>query len=86
MATSGSTSARSRPSIVSAARVRGLSRSRTTSSRGSSGRSRAPVRWGRASASDHRASAQRTEWEEEFDKLVALFGDGLAGLSGLELA
>ena len=40
----------------------------------------------RASASDHRASAQRTEWEEEFDKLVALFGDGLAGLSGLELA
>ena len=40
----------------------------------------------RASASNHRANAQRTEWEEEFDKLVALFGDGLAGLSGLELA
>ena len=40
----------------------------------------------RASASNHRASAQRTDWEEKFAKLVALFGDGLAGLSGLELA
>lgn len=40
----------------------------------------------RASSSQHRASAQRTAWEDEFDKLEALFGDGLAGLSGLELA
>ena len=40
----------------------------------------------KASASHHRATAQRTDVEEEFEKLEALFGDGLAGLSGLELA
>lgn len=49
-------------------------------------RSPADVAKKRASAGHHRAHAEVSAWEREYDKLQELFGDGLAGLSGLVLA
>lgn len=49
-------------------------------------RSPAEVAKKRASASHHRAHAEGSAWQIEYDKLQELFGDGLAGLSGLVLA